>query len=157
MAHGLEERFPFMDNDLVEFAMKIPVKHKLGNLEKEVKKIDENNPRKKKIYKEYDDGKNVLRKAMLDFIPKSILERKKQGFSAPDESWYRLNNANYIRDILLNSKSSSSKYIKKKFVERVVDEHLNKGKNHRLLIWSLLNFEWWCRIYLKWKKEKLFF
>tara|TARA_B100000900_G_scaffold348699_1_gene314553 strand:- start:2447 stop:4327 length:1881 start_codon:yes stop_codon:yes gene_type:complete len=149
MAHGLEERFPFMDNDLVEFAMKIPVKHKLGNLEKEVKKIDENNPRKKKIYKEYDDGKNVLRKAMLDFIPKSILERKKQGFSAPDESWYRLNNANYIRDILLNSKSSSSKYINKKFVERVVDEHLNKGINHRLLIWSLLNFEWWCRIFLK--------
>ena len=62
-------------------------------------KIDENNPRKKKLYKEYDDGKNVLRKAMLDFIPKSILERKKQGFSAPDENWYRLNNANYIRDI----------------------------------------------------------
>ena len=149
MAHGLEERFPFMDNDLVEFAMKIPVKHKLGNLEKEVKKIDENNPRKKKLYKEYDDGKNVLRKAMSDFIPKSILERKKQGFSAPDESWYRLNNANYIRDILLNSKSSSSRYINKKFVERVVDEHLNKGINHRLLIWSLLNFEWWCRIFLK--------
>ena len=78
---------------------------------------------------------------MLDFIPKSILERKKQGFSAPDESWYRLNNANYIRDILLNSESSSSRYINKKFVRRVVDEHLNKGINHRLLIWSLLNFE----------------
>ena len=73
-----------MDNDLVEFAMKIPVKkHKLGNLEKEVKKIDENNPRKKKIYKEYDDGKNVLRKAMLDFIPK---QRKTR--ICFDESWY---------------------------------------------------------------------
>ena len=45
MSNGLEERFPFMDNDLVEFAMKIPAKHKLGNL-KEVNKIDENNPRK---------------------------------------------------------------------------------------------------------------
>ena len=29
MAHGLEERFPFMDNDLVDFAMKVPVEHKL--------------------------------------------------------------------------------------------------------------------------------
>ena len=69
-----------MDNDLVEFAMKIPAKHKLGNLEKEVNKIDENNPRKKSIYKEYDDGKNVLRKAMADFIPESIYNRKKQVF-----------------------------------------------------------------------------
>ena len=31
MAHGLEERFPFMDNDLVDFAMKVPVEHKLGD------------------------------------------------------------------------------------------------------------------------------
>ena len=42
MANGLEERFPFMDNDLVDFAMKVPVKHKLGNLEKEISRIDEN-------------------------------------------------------------------------------------------------------------------
>jgi asparagine synthase (glutamine-hydrolysing) len=41
MAHGLEERFPFMDNDLVNFAMKIPVRHKLGNLEKVIARIDE--------------------------------------------------------------------------------------------------------------------
>ena len=80
MAHGLEERFPFMDNDLVEFAMKIPVKHKLGNLEKEVKKIDENNPRKKKIYKEYDDGKNVLRKLFGRFIPNQFWKEKTRIF-----------------------------------------------------------------------------
>ena len=42
MAHGFEERFPFLDNDLINFAQKIPVKHKLGNLEREIKKIDEN-------------------------------------------------------------------------------------------------------------------
>src|SRR5688572_3885260 len=64
MANGLEERFPFLDNELVNFAMKVPVKHKLGNLEN-MKKIDENSYRdKKKVYTEYDDGKNVLRKAM---------------------------------------------------------------------------------------------
>ena len=39
MAHGLEERFPFMDNDLVDFAMKIPVEHKLGSLKKEMQNI----------------------------------------------------------------------------------------------------------------------
>ena len=92
MANGLEERFPFMDNDLVDFAMKVPVKHKLGNLEDEISRIDENSTsetKKKLSYREYDDGKNVLRKAMQGFIPERIINRKKQGFSAPDESWYR--------------------------------------------------------------------
>ena len=41
MAHGLETRVPFMDNDLVDFAMKCPVSLKLNNLA-EVIRIDEN-------------------------------------------------------------------------------------------------------------------
>lgn len=148
MAHGLEERFPFMDNDLVEFAMKIPVEHKLGNLESEIQKFDENIEGKKKVYSEYDDGKNILRKAMIDYIPKQILDRKKQGFSAPDESWYRGENANYVREILLDSETISTKFIRSDYIENIINEHLYQGKNHRLLIWSFLNFEWWCRTFL---------
>ena len=153
MAHGLEERFPFMDNDLVEWAMKIPVKHKLGNLEKEIKKIDENTIDKKKEFRTYNDGKNVLRKAMSDFIPKAIINRKKQGFSAPDESWYRGENAEYIKEILLSNDTVSTKFLNKKYIAYIVNQHLNNIKNHRLLIWSFLNFEWWCRIYLNKKNE----
>jgi len=41
MAHSLETRVPFMDNDLVDFAMSLPVKFKLGNL-REVIRADEN-------------------------------------------------------------------------------------------------------------------
>ncbi|PQV57279.1 asparagine synthase (glutamine-hydrolysing) [Sediminibacterium magnilacihabitans] len=152
MAHGLEERFPFMDNDLVSFAQCIPVKHKLGNLEN-MKRIDENEYKnKKEMYTEYDDGKNVLRKAMLDFMPQQIINRKKQGFSAPDESWYRGENADYMKDLLLNKRTVSSEFINPNHVERIVDEHLNKKINHRLLLWSLMNFEWWCRIFLNGEK-----
>lgn len=153
MANGLEERFPFLDNDLVDFAMKVPIRHKLANLEK-MKKINENEFRTKaKMYREFDDGKNVLRQAMNNMIPKKIVNRKKQGFSAPDESWYRGENANYIRDLLLQQKTASSEFINQKYIQQIVDEHLNKGINHRLLIWSLMNFEWWCRIFLN--KEKI--
>ena len=148
MAHGLEERFPFMDNDLVNFAMKIPIKHKLGDLNSEVQKMDENKVLKRKEYREYADGKNVLRKAMADFIPESIINRKKQGFSAPDESWYRGENAKYIRELLLEDETLSTQYIQKEYIAKIVDEHLSQGKNHRLLIWSFMNFEWWCRIFL---------
>jgi len=147
MANGLEERFPFLDNELVNFAQKIPVKHKLGNLQ-QMKKIDENINSKRNKYQEFDDGKNVLRKAMLDFIPESIINRKKQGFSAPDESWYRGENADYVKELLLNKKTTSAEFINPKFIEKIVNEHINHRVNHRLLIWSFMNFEWWCRLFL---------
>lgn len=148
MANGLEERFPFLDNDLVDFAMKVPVKHKLGNLEKEIEKIDENIGKKKAVYRQFDDGKNVLRKAMEDFIPKEIIERKKQGFSAPDESWYRGENAAYVKELLLGPNLACKNYINQEYIHLIVNEHINEGVNHRLLIWSFMNFEWWCKIFI---------
>jgi asparagine synthase (glutamine-hydrolysing) len=152
MANSLEERFPFLDNDLVNLAQKIPVRHKLGNLEN-MKRIDENDFRvKSKIYQEFDDGKNVLRKAMMDFLPENIINRKKQGFSAPDESWYRGENADYIKKLLLNKKSISSDFINPAYIEKIIHEHIDKRINHRLLLWSLMNFEWWCRIFLNGEK-----
>jgi len=148
MANGLEERFPFLDNELVNFAQKVPVNYKLGNLE-QMLRIDENEFRdKRKLYQEFDDGKNVLRKAMMGFMPEKIINRKKQGFSAPDESWYRGENAAYIKDLLLNKKTVSSDFINPEYIHKIVNEHINDHVNHRLLIWSFMNFEWWCRIYL---------
>jgi hypothetical protein len=35
-----------------------------------------------------------------------------------------------------------------KLLEKQIHEHMNKRINHRLLLWSLMNFEWWCRIFL---------
>jgi len=151
MANGLEERFPFMDNDLVNFAQRIPVKHKLGNLTAEIKRVNENETFRVKqntVYKDFDDGKNVLRKAMSSFMPDYILNRKKQGFSAPDESWYRGENADYVKELLLGKKNLSSDFINPEYVKKIVNEHINEHVNHRLLISSFMNFEWWCRIFL---------
>lgn len=151
MANGLEERYPFLDNDLVEFAQRIPVRFKLGNLEAEIKRLDENLPGSQKrslSYRTYDDGKNILRYAMDSFIPDIIKNRKKQGFSAPDENWYRGENAVYIENLLLNNKSLSSEFINKEYIRKIIQEHASGKANHRLLIWSFLNFEWWCRKFL---------
>lgn len=148
MAHGLEERFPFLDNDLVAFAQRIPVRHKLANLESMIR-INENELRNKKaLYTEHSDGKNVLRKAMLDYLPEKIVNRKKQGFSAPDESWYRGENAAYVKDLLLNRNAVSTEFLSRDYIKHIVDEHIERKINHRLLIWSFMNFEWWCRIFL---------
>jgi asparagine synthase (glutamine-hydrolysing) len=149
MAHGLEERFPFLDNDLVDLAQKIPVKYKLANLTA-IDRVDENDlSSKRRAYEEYREGKTVLRKAMASFLPDKILNRHKQGFSAPDESWYRGENAKYIKEILLSRKTVSSAYIDPRYIEHIVYEHTEKRINHRLLLWSFLCFEWWCRIFIK--------
>lgn len=148
MANGLEERFPFLDNDLVKFAQKIPIRHKLGNLEA-MKRIDENDSAKKSRYQQYDDGKNVLRKSMEGILPERIVNRKKQGFSAPDESWYRGENAAYVKDLLLGKNIACHEFIQPEFIERIIFEHCEKRINHRLLLWSLMNFEWWCRLFLR--------
>ena len=85
---------------------------------------------------------------MKGFIPEDITSAEKQGFSAPDESWYRGENAEYVKELLLSNKTASDNYINKDYIRKIVDEHINDGVNHRLLIWSLMNFEWWCRIFL---------
>jgi asparagine synthase (glutamine-hydrolysing) len=147
MANSLEERVPFMDNDLVDFAQRVPINYKLGNLEK-MKHLDENELNKLRMYLQYDDGKNVLRRAMAKLIPERILGRKKQGFSAPDESWYRGENIQYVRHTLLNKRAAYRDFINPKFVEKVIEEHCDRKTNNRLLIWSFLCFEWWCKIFL---------
>ena len=148
MAHGLEERHPFLDNDLVEFAQKIPVRYKLRDLDK-WKRYDENLLRKHKgYYALHDDGKNVLRKALGSLMPNEVLKRPKQGFSSPDESWYRGGNLAYVKKLLLDRRAVCHEYIEPKTIARIVAEHSEQGVNHRLLIWSLTCFENWLKAYL---------
>ena len=153
MAHGLEERIPFLDNDLVDFAQRIPIRHKLANLEK-IKRFDENETKKLRRYKEFDDGKNVLRSAMSSLLPSEVLKRRKQGFSAPDESWYRGEALDYVTEILLNRRAVYREFINPGFVARILERHSSGKENYRLLLWSLLCFEFWCKIFLDGRREE---
>lgn len=147
MAHGLEERIPFLDNDLVEFAQHIPIRHKLANLGT-IKKFDENETKKLRRYREFDSGKNVLRSAMSDLLPPEVLRRRKQGFSAPDESWYRGESLDYVMGVLLDKKAAYRDFLNPRFVARILEMHSSGEENYRLLLWSFLCFEFWCEIFL---------
>jgi asparagine synthase (glutamine-hydrolysing) len=149
MAHSLETRVPFLDNELVELAVRIPPRLKLRNLDNAVH-VDENTPGKRLIYQlETNDGKSVLRRAMSKFIPPDIAERTKQGFSAPDASWFRGESIDYINQLLRSPKAMIYEFLKPQYVSEILDEHCSGRINHRLLIWSILSFEWWCRTFLK--------
>ncbi|HEX2037704.1 MAG TPA: asparagine synthase (glutamine-hydrolyzing) [Chloroflexota bacterium] len=126
MAHSLESRVPFLDNDLVDFACAIPSHHKLRD----------------------GTSKYVLRRAMRGLIPDHILGARKQGFAPPEDAWYRRHALPYLRQILLSPRSLERGYFQPAAVHRTLEEHVAGTRNHKKLLWSLLCFEWWNRIFV---------
>lgn len=148
MAHSLEARVPFLDNDLVDFGVNLPPHYRLKNLN-QVQKMDENIAGKHRRYElQTNDGKLILRKAMQGIIPSEIIDRTKQGFSAPDASWFRGESIDYINRLLGNPKSLIYEFVNRNYVDQILDDHCSGRVNKRLLIWSLISFEWWCRKFL---------
>ena len=106
MAHSLETRVPLLDNTIVDFALRLP-----GNLKLRKSlanpRLDENEPGMRKIaYRnENPNGKYILRKLLQQYLPESYTKLKKQGFSAPDGSWFRGESIQYIQNLLLTPKA----------------------------------------------------
>ena len=91
MAHGVEIRVPFLDNDVVETALKIDSKEKYsGKLPKQ-----------------------LLIDAFKNFLPKAIWDRPKMGFAFPFKEW--LSNNNYVKRTI--DSNESYKEIYKRFVK----------------------------------------
>jgi asparagine synthase (glutamine-hydrolysing) len=148
MAHSLETRVPFLDNDLVDFAMRVPVSMKLGVLGS-MPDVDEDQPGKVMLYQNMktSDGKLILRRAMERLIPPETAARAKQGFSAPDASWFRGESINYINQLLRDPAARIYEFLNPEYVGKRLDEHNSGQINRRLLIWSLLSFEHWLRVF----------
>jgi asparagine synthase (glutamine-hydrolysing) len=154
MAHSLETRVPFLDNDLVEFAQKLPVRLKLRDLH-EVVKLDENEPgpQTKKYFQKTRDGKMLLRQVMERYVPETVTDQIKQGFSGPDASWFRGDSMNYVSRVIDDSSSPLYEFLQPKTVQQLVGEHTRGEANRRLLLWSLLNFNQWCATFLAGDRE----
>ncbi len=142
MAHSMETRVPFLDNDLVDFAMKCPVNLKLNSL-KNVVHVNENEPggKKNKYFQVTNDGKQILRNVMKNYVPNSIATGQKQGFSSPDASWFKGDSIDFVKTKLFNDHSPLYDYLDRDSVAKLINQHLNGDVNRRLLIWSLLNIE----------------
>ncbi|MEW6207225.1 MAG: asparagine synthase (glutamine-hydrolyzing) [Acidobacteriota bacterium] len=126
MAHSVEGRVPFLDNDLVDLAARIPSAFKL------------------------QEGKSkiVLKEAMRGWLPEETLNRRKQGFTPPDQSWYKQRAICYIRDLILSPRALDRGYFQPHYIEKIIEDHLHDRRNNRFLIWSLMCFEWWNRLFV---------
>jgi len=149
MAHGLEARVPFLDNDLVDFAMKVPVRLKLSNVaEHTLLNENETGPKGERYFGQTRDGKLLMRRVMSRFVPPDVSGGMKQGFSAPDASWFKGESIEYVRRRLLQGQPRIYGFLDRGAVTALVDEHITGVRNRRLLVWSLLNLESWCEEFL---------
>jgi asparagine synthase (glutamine-hydrolysing) len=126
MAHSLESRVPFLDNDLVDFVLTLPAEVKLSGRR----------------------SKDLFRKAMEGRLPDRVITRKKTGFTPPQAAWFQHAQRSYVREILLSESARERGIFREGFVEHVLDEHDAGRDDRRLLIWTLLCMEWWHRIFI---------
>jgi asparagine synthase (glutamine-hydrolysing) len=127
MAASIESRVPFLDHVLVEFATRIPREVQIQGLA----------------------GKRVLKKAVEDLLPHSILYRQKMGFPTPWSGWLAGKRLEAIRAMLLEPRSLDRGYFRREAVEKLFDEHQAQHRDNADRIWRLLNLEWWHRVCLE--------
>jgi asparagine synthase (glutamine-hydrolysing) len=82
-------------------------------------------------------------------LPARIARRTKQGFSAPDASWFRGESIDYLKRLLGDPDARIYQLLNPAYVRRILGEHTSGRVNHRLLIWSFLSLEWWARAYME--------
>ncbi len=143
MAFGLETRVPFLDNDLVDFAQQVPVALKIVGQEKSERANENDIAKRSKKLSHSSDGKQILREAMSRIIPSEVTNLKKQGFSAPDASWFQGQSIDFVNKTLLQKNDALLNIFDLDALKILIDEHLTGEKNKRLFIWSMLYFKFW--------------
>lgn len=149
MANSLEIRVPFMDNDIVDFALKCPIEFKLAK-NFNSKSMNENRlgPKKNYIKNKSNQGKKILREVCSLYLPEEIYGGIKKGFSAPDSGWFKNKSYNFIENTILNKNAKIFDFFEKKEIKNILDSHKQGKENHRLLIWSFLSFEYYLNQYV---------
>jgi asparagine synthase (glutamine-hydrolysing) len=127
MAASIESRVPFLDHVLVEWAMRVPARIQIHRMA----------------------GKRILKKAMENLLPHSIIYRKKMGFPTPWSGWLAGPQLDVIENMLLEPRTLDRGYFKRRAVERIFREHRAQYRDHYDRIWRLLNLELWHRVCLE--------
>jgi asparagine synthase (glutamine-hydrolysing) len=126
MACSLESRSPFLDHKLMEFVSSLPSDFKLRGFKR----------------------KHLLKEAFRYEIDDEILDRRKSGFAVPISDWFRGELKEYIKEILLDSKTKKRGYFSNEAVEKLITQHQDGVFDHGFRLWCLLNFELWYREFI---------
>ncbi len=126
MAFGLEARVPFLDHELVEFAGRIPARHKLAH-----------------------GGKGVLKETARRVIPSAVIDRPKGYFPVPGLKYLQGSTLDTVRDALHSQAARERGLFNAAYVDRLLanpGEHITPLRGSKL--WQLGLLEWWLQTHL---------
>lgn len=126
MAVGLEVRPPFLDHELLEFAVRIPSRLKIHR----------------------GDGKWILKQAVRDRVPEACWNRPKQGFVLPINEWLKGPLGSRFQDAVLDSKGPIASLIHRETVSQLFRSHRAGFARNGHVLWSLLVLSHWANHYL---------
>ena len=127
MAASIENRPPFLDHELVELAFRVDSSMKVRG----------------------HSGKWIVKEIARRYLPANIVDRKKVGFRVPLDEWFRGGLKDYVHDLLLGRDSFVSKYLEKKMVAALLEDHMRGRRSEELRLWTLLGLEVWQRTFLR--------
>ncbi len=127
MAHSLEARVPYTDNELVGFLATVPVGLKLKGTRK----------------------KHLLRSALRGVLPPVILTKKKVGLEMPYSRWLREEFRDLSEHYFAPSHLHSTGLFDAQGVRRLWEEHLARQVDHGRFLWGLLNYLLWHEAYIE--------
>jgi asparagine synthase (glutamine-hydrolysing) len=125
MAMSIETRAPFEDYEMVNLAFALPLEYKLRG----------------------GDFKRVLKDAIRDLVPPSILTRPKWGFNPPQSGWVRTCLRPLVERVLTPERIAAVGIFRPEAARAVVQAHMD-GKYEMHAVWSLLVFHLWHALYI---------
>lgn len=125
MSQGLETRAPFLDLRVVEFACSLPLSMK------------------------YDGRvtKKILRNILYKYIPQPLLDRPKQGFGVPLQTWLRGPLKAWAGDLLSPQKLARHGYLNDSLIHQKWEDHLAHRQEAHYPLWAVLMFQSWYDTY----------
>jgi asparagine synthase (glutamine-hydrolysing) len=134
MGASIEARVPFLDYRLVEWSYKLNSNLKIRNFV----------------------NKWIVKKAAEQWLPQEIIHRKKFGFDVPVGQWLKNKKALGAHlDLLRDTTFRKRGHFDAKAVLALIDEHLRGDSDHTEILWGLLGFEIWCRLFIDSRIEEL--
>ncbi|KPK46643.1 MAG: hypothetical protein AMS22_17895 [Thiotrichales bacterium SG8_50] len=119
MLASLETRAPFLDHRLIEFAFSLPSEWHVTR----------------------DDTKRLLKSAIGDLLPPSILTRSKMGFAVPVRHWFRSGVLHPFYERIFSA--PMAQYFRMDTIEQYVKQHKTGKVDHSGKLWQLLAFSLW--------------